>query len=60
MIVGNVRFNLCRSNADSWNWKYSAVPYIVLEGKKRDFTLQGAKEVDEYLKEFEKVAMESK
>ena len=38
----------------------SAVPYIVLEGKRRDLTLQGAKEVDEYLKEFEKVVKESK
>lgn len=37
-----------------------AVPYVVLEGKRRDFTLQGAKEVDEYLKEFEKVVKESK
>jgi predicted DsbA family dithiol-disulfide isomerase len=25
-----------------------AVPYIVFEGRKRDLTLQGAKEVDEY------------
>ena len=40
--------------------RYSAVPYIVLEGKRRDFTLQGAKEVDEYLKEFEQVVKESK
>ena len=40
--------------------QYSTVPYIVLEGKKRDFTLQGAKEVDEYLKEFDKVVKESK
>ena len=38
----------------------SAVPYVVLEGKRRDFTLDGAKEVDEYLKELEKVAKESK
>ena len=35
-----------------------AVPYVVLEGKRRDFTLEGAKEVEEYLKEFEKVAKE--
>ena len=39
---------------------HSAVPYIVLEGKRRDFTLEGAKEVDDYLKEFEKVVKESK
>lgn len=38
----------------------SAVPYVVLEGKRRDFTLEGAKEVEEYLKEFEKVVKESK
>lgn len=37
-----------------------AVPYIVLEGKRRDLTLQGAKEVDGYLKEFERVVKESK
>lgn len=37
-----------------------SVPYIVLEGKRRDFTMEGAKEVDEYLKEFEKVVKESK
>ena len=36
-----------------------AVPYVVLEGKRRDFTLEGAKEVEEYLKEFEKVVKES-
>ena len=35
------------------------VPYMVLEGKRRDITLIGAKEVDEYLKEFEKIAKES-
>ena len=37
-----------------------SVPYVVLEGRRRDFTLVGAKEVDEYLKEFEKLAKESK
>ena len=37
-----------------------AVPYIILEGKRRDLTLQGAKEVDEYVKEFEKLAKELK
>ena len=37
-----------------------AVPYVVLEGKRRDLTLAGAKEVEEYLKAFENVAKESK
>ena len=37
-----------------------SVPYVVLEGKRRDITLAGAKEVDEYVKELEKVAKESK
>ena len=37
-----------------------AVPYIVLEGKRRDLTLEGAKDVEEYLKEFERIAKESK
>lgn len=37
-----------------------AVPYVVLEGKRRDFTIEGAKEVEEYLKELEKVVKESK
>lgn len=37
-----------------------SVPYVVLEGKRRDITLVGAKEVDEYVKELEKVAKESK
>lgn len=36
-----------------------AVPYIVFEGKRRDMTLQGAKEVDEYVKTMEKIAKES-
>ena len=37
-----------------------AVPYVVLEGKRRDFTLEGAKEVGEYLKEMEKLVKETK
>lgn len=37
-----------------------AVPYVVLEGKRRDFTLEGAKEVDDYLKEMEKLVKETK
>ncbi|KAF2087299.1 thioredoxin-like protein [Saccharata proteae CBS 121410] len=36
-----------------------AVPYIVFEGKRRDITLQGAKEVEEYVKALEQVAKES-
>ncbi|KAL8757119.1 MAG: hypothetical protein Q9184_004301 [Pyrenodesmia sp. 2 TL-2023] len=35
------------------------VPYIVFEGKRRDFTLEGAKEVDEYLKTLESVVKEA-
>ena len=37
-----------------------SVPYVVLEGKRRDFTIEGAKEVGEYVKELEKVAKECK
>ncbi|KAI9880502.1 MAG: hypothetical protein M1830_002542 [Pleopsidium flavum] len=36
-----------------------AVPYVVIEGKRRDFTLQGAKEVGEYVKALEQVVKES-
>jgi len=36
-----------------------SVPYIVFEGRRRDFTLEGAKEVSEYLKVLEQVAKES-
>ena len=36
-----------------------SVPYIVVEGRRRDFTLEGAKEVAEYLKTLEQVAKES-
>jgi len=36
-----------------------AVPYIVLEGRRRDFTLEGAKEVAEYVKTLEMVIKES-
>ena len=35
-----------------------SVPYVVFEGKRRDFTVEGAKEVEEYVKEMEKVAKE--
>jgi predicted DsbA family dithiol-disulfide isomerase len=37
-----------------------SVPYIVFEGKRRDFTLIGAKEVEEYVKTMEMVAKECK
>jgi len=36
-----------------------AVPYIVVEGRKRDFTLQGAKEVEEYVRTLERCLGES-
>ena len=36
-----------------------AVPYVVLEGQRRDITIEGAKEVEEYLKEFEKIVKEA-
>ena len=36
-----------------------AVPYIVFEGKRRDFTLEGAKEVEEYLATLNKIIKES-
>ena len=36
-----------------------SVPYIILEGKKRDFTLEGAKEVEDYVKAMQQVAKES-
>lgn len=37
-----------------------AVPHVVFEGKRRDFTLTGAKEVEEYLKTMEMVVKESR
>ena len=37
-----------------------AVPTIIIEGKRRDLTLQGAKEIDEYVKALQQVAKESK
>lgn len=36
-----------------------AVPYIVIEGKRRDFTLEGAKDVEEYVKTLQQVIKES-
>ncbi|KAH8808092.1 thioredoxin-like protein [Xylogone sp. PMI_703] len=36
-----------------------SVPYIVFEGKRRDITLVGAKEIDEYVKALQQIAKES-
>lgn len=36
-----------------------SVPYIVFEGKRRDITLEGAREVDEYVKTLNKIIKES-
>ncbi|GAB7350336.1 hypothetical protein MBLNU459_g0968t1 [Dothideomycetes sp. NU459] len=36
-----------------------AVPYVIVEGKRRDFTLEGCKEVKEYVKALEQVVKES-
>ncbi|KAL7942162.1 hypothetical protein V8C42DRAFT_354994 [Trichoderma barbatum] len=36
-----------------------AVPVVMVEGKRRDITLTGAKEVEEYMKTLEKIASES-
>ena len=36
-----------------------SVPHIVIEGKRRDITLTGAREVDEYVKALERVMKES-
>lgn len=36
-----------------------AVPYIVIEGKRRDHTIEGAREVDEYLNVLKRVIKES-
>ena len=36
-----------------------AVPHIVIEGRKRDITLTGAKEVDQYVRALEQVLKES-
>lgn len=36
-----------------------AVPYVVVEGRKRDFTLEGCREVSEYVKILEQVVRES-
>jgi predicted DsbA family dithiol-disulfide isomerase len=36
-----------------------SVPHVVVEGRRRDFTLVGAKEVEEYVKVLEQVAKEA-
>ena len=36
-----------------------AVPYIIMEGKRRDVTLEGAKEVEEYVKALQQIIKES-
>ena len=36
-----------------------SVPFVVIEGKKRDVMLEGAKEVDEYRKALEQITKES-
>ncbi|KAF1351031.1 thioredoxin-like protein [Delphinella strobiligena] len=36
-----------------------AVPYIMIEGKKRDFTIEGCKEVEDYVKALQQVVKES-
>lgn len=36
-----------------------AVPYIIIEGKRRDFTIEGCKEVEEYVKALQQVVKES-
>ena len=36
-----------------------SVPYVVVEGRRRDVTLVGAKEVEEYVKSLETVVKES-
>jgi len=37
-----------------------AVPFIIIEGRRRDFTFEGLKEVEEYYKNLVQVAKESK
>lgn len=36
-----------------------SVPYVMIEGKRRDFTFEGAREVPEYVKALEQVIKES-
>lgn len=36
-----------------------SVPFVLIEGKRRDMTIQGANEVDDYLKALKQVVKES-
>jgi predicted DsbA family dithiol-disulfide isomerase len=36
-----------------------SVPFVVFEGKRRDITIQGANEVEDYVKALEKIVKES-
>jgi predicted DsbA family dithiol-disulfide isomerase len=36
-----------------------SVPHIMFEGRKRDITIQGANEVEDYVKAMEKIVKES-
>ena len=36
-----------------------SVPYVVFEGKRRDVTIQGANEVEDYVKALEKIVKEA-
>ena len=36
-----------------------SVPYVLIEGKRRDMTIQGANEVSDYVKALEQVVKES-
>lgn len=36
-----------------------AVPHVVIEGRRRDVTLEGAREVDEYVKALQRVIKEN-
>jgi predicted DsbA family dithiol-disulfide isomerase len=36
-----------------------SVPYLIIEGKRRDVTIQGANEVEDYVKALEKIVKES-
>lgn len=36
-----------------------SVPYVVVEGRRRDVTIQGANEVEDYVKALEKIVKEA-
>ncbi|KAL7917556.1 hypothetical protein ACQKWADRAFT_324556 [Trichoderma austrokoningii] len=52
LVEAQTRLNEVRRDIDG-------VPVVTFEGKKRDITLTGAKEVEEYLKAMERIAKES-